>query len=203
MVTKLLLATQESYFDALEQNAPQATIQALAAAYYDIRQGLSFNKTPDGYGAFPTDPYSHTPAGQGAKQPGMTGQVKEEIVARFSELGLQIEQGIISFKPVLLRAREFSTQPVSASYIDMAGKKKKLSLPASALMYTFCQVPVVYTFAAEEKIELTLADGSTHSMSGHALDAEQSEHIFHRDGQIRQVTFYCTRPALSYCFLQK
>ncbi|CAN0044150.1 unnamed protein product, partial [Discosporangium mesarthrocarpum] len=42
--------------------------------------------------AFPTDPYSHTNR-HGAQQPGMTGQVKEEIVTRFGELGVRIEGG--------------------------------------------------------------------------------------------------------------
>ena len=36
-------------------------------------------KTVRSYGAFPSDPYSHTPAHAGAQQPGMTGQVKEDF----------------------------------------------------------------------------------------------------------------------------
>ena len=28
--------------------------------YYDIREGIGFNKTPEEYGAFPSDPYSGT-----------------------------------------------------------------------------------------------------------------------------------------------
>ena len=43
---------------------------------------MGFKKTesPAEYGAFPDDPYSHTPSFGGARQPGMTGQVKEEKV---------------------------------------------------------------------------------------------------------------------------
>ena len=37
----------------------------------------------------PTDPYSHTPGFAGVQQPGMTGQVKEEILTRWGELGLR------------------------------------------------------------------------------------------------------------------
>jgi hypothetical protein len=194
MVTKLLLAAQESFLQAREQNASQATLQALSDAYYDIRKGLGFNKAPDVYGAFPTDPYSHTPAGQGAKQPGMTGQVKEEILTRFSELGLTVKQGKISFEPALLRAHEFTTDAVTFNYINLAGEKQAVSLPGGALAYTFCQVPVVYIAAPQEKIELTFADGSTQSVNGHTLDLAQSEHIFRRDGHIRQVTFFCQQP---------
>ena len=46
------------------------------------------------YGAFPTDPYSHTPAGKGAQQPGMTGQVKEDVISRFGELGVEVKNGV-------------------------------------------------------------------------------------------------------------
>ncbi|MBN1813947.1 MAG: hypothetical protein JXA14_19075, partial [Anaerolineae bacterium] len=80
MVSKLLLAVQETLLRARAHGEPPSTVQALVDIYYDVRSGLGFNKPPDVYGAFPTDPYSHTPAGQGAKQPGMTGQVKEELL---------------------------------------------------------------------------------------------------------------------------
>jgi hypothetical protein len=66
--------------------AEQVAGSALVDAYYDIRQGLGFKKPPAGFGAFATDPYSHTPAGRGSRQPGMTGQVKEEILTRLGEL---------------------------------------------------------------------------------------------------------------------
>ena len=80
MVAKLLLAVQENLFAAEAAGDPPAA--RLAALYYDVRAGLGFNKTPAVYGAFPTDPYSHTPGHSGAQQPGMTGQVKEEILTR-------------------------------------------------------------------------------------------------------------------------
>ena len=104
MVSKLLLAVQENFWQAHDGGADPAITAELAAAYYDIRAGIGFNKPPEVYGAFPTDPYSHTPKGQGAKQPGMTGQVKEEILTRFGELGVRVEEGAIVFEPVLLRA---------------------------------------------------------------------------------------------------
>ena len=121
MVSKLLLAAQENYLLAMEQKADPETIQGLAECYYDIRKGLGFNKSPDVYGAFPTDPYSHTPKGQGAKQPGMTGQVKEEILTRQVEMGLFVNDGQITFDPVLLRQEEFLTQPTTFEYFNLEG----------------------------------------------------------------------------------
>ena len=77
MVSKLLLVVQENFFAAQDQMADPATCQRLGSLYYRVREGIGFNKSPVEYGAFPTDPYSHTPQHLGAQQPGMTGQVKE------------------------------------------------------------------------------------------------------------------------------
>jgi len=194
MVSKLLLAVQETFVRAIEQGESQATIRALADGYYDVRQGLGFNKTPGVYGAFPTDPYSHTPAGQGAKQPGMTGMVKEEVLTRLVEMGVCVEHGALSFKPVLLRAREFTDRATPFTYMDAGGREQTIHLPARALAYTFCQVPVVVLSSQEEKIEVGFTDGSLGAVMGNALDAEISQHIFGRDGRIRQLTVY-TRAA--------
>ena len=117
MVSKLLLAVQEVYFRALNLDAESAP--ALADIYFDVRNGLGYNTSPDVYGAFPTDPYSHTPAGAGAKQPGMTGQVKEEILTRFGELGLFVDAGIITFHPNLLCINEMTTSSSVFRYVDI------------------------------------------------------------------------------------
>ena len=82
MVSKLLLAINEIYFLELENNADEIELGKLAEHYYDVRDGLGLNKSAELYGAFPTDAYSHTPGKGGAKQPGMTGQVKEDIISR-------------------------------------------------------------------------------------------------------------------------
>ena len=160
-------------------------------AYYDIRKGLGFNKSPEVYGAFPTDPYSHTPAGQGAKQPGMTGQVKEEILTRLAELGLFVKQGCISFDPVLLREQEFSSQPLTFNYVDVQGLPGTIALPAGTLAYTFCQVPVVCLRAGQPRIELSLADGISRQIPGHSLDTETSQTIFRRTGRVVRITVFC------------
>ena len=94
MVSKLLLAIQESALEAAKGDNKELTAR-LTEAYYDVRKGIGFNKTPELYGAFPQDPYSHTPKNQGAKQPGMTGQVKEEVLTRFGELGVILEDSTV------------------------------------------------------------------------------------------------------------
>lgn len=104
MVAKLLLAVQERVFEASDATAPE--LPALVAHYRRVRDGLGYRRSAAEYGAFPADPYSHTAGDGGAQQPGMTGQVKEEILTRWGELGLRFEHGQIRFDPVLLDPNE-------------------------------------------------------------------------------------------------
>jgi hypothetical protein len=116
MVAKLLLAVQEVVHRAEREGAPASVRDELAGMYYRIRAGLGYEKSVAEYGAFPTDPYSHTPAGGGAKQPGMTGQVKEEILTRLGELGVRVADGAVRFRPLLLREGEFLDRPAEYAY---------------------------------------------------------------------------------------
>ncbi len=100
---------------------------ALVSLYYRVREGIGFNKTPAEYGAFPTDPYSHTPKHIGAQQPGMTGQVKEEILTRFAELGVRVHDGAVRFDPCLLRACEFIDEPQPFRFLDVDGDWQELT----------------------------------------------------------------------------
>jgi len=185
MVSKLLLAVQETYFRALDVDAESA--QALAEFYFDVRSGLGYHKTPDVYGAFPTDPYSHTPAGAGAKQPGMTGQVKEEILTRFGELGMFVDEGVIAFHPTLLRADELTASPVIFRYIDISGVEREIALPAGSLAFTFCQVPVVYRTGVGSGIEVHYPDGNQSKINGNVLDPETCQYIFDRNGSVERL----------------
>ncbi|MDZ7723062.1 MAG: hypothetical protein U5R06_09730 [candidate division KSB1 bacterium] len=99
MVSKLALAVQDVFYRALEDDADRSILDKLKNYYYEIRYGIGSHKSPDLYGAFPTDPYSHTPRHTGVQQPGMTGQVKEDIISRFGELGVCVRKGKISFHP--------------------------------------------------------------------------------------------------------
>jgi hypothetical protein len=190
MVSKLLLVIQEVYFAALDHAADGPTIQRLGELYYRVRAGLGFNKTPAEYGAFPTDPYSHTPGHGGAQQPGMTGQVKEEVLTRFGELGVRVSGGRACFRPTLLRPQEFLPAPRNFRCLDGAGSWQEVEVPAGGLAFTWCQVPVVYRLAAGRAPGLTLTydDGATRHHPEAILSAEDSAEIFRRTGRIRQVT---------------
>ena len=81
MVSKLALAVQENYTFA-QSIGDSVSATELLYHYRKIRDGLGVDKSPDEYGAFPTDPYSHTPKHARVQQPGMTGQVKEDILCQ-------------------------------------------------------------------------------------------------------------------------
>lgn len=182
MVSKLLLAVQEVYFNALTSDVESAP--ALAEVYFDVQNGLGYKTSPEIYGAFPTDPYSHTPADAGAKQPGMTGQVKEEILTRFGELGLFVDAGSITFHPNPLCINEMTAFSSVFRYIDISGTKREIKLSPGSLAFTFCQVPVVYYSNTESNIEIFFSDGSRSKISGNALGLEISQHLFNRNGLI-------------------
>lgn len=191
MVSKLLLAVQENHDRAVAEGADPAVVTGLADAYEDIRLGLGYCKTPGEYGAFPVDPYSHTPAGKGARQPGMTGQVKEEILTRLGELGLRVEDGHVVVRPVLLRADEWTTAPTTFTSYDLTQHEQTLTLPAGSLAFTFCQVPVVYRRLDAPGSTMTvvahLADGTRVEGVDGALDAEISARLFRRTGDVVRV----------------
>ena len=190
MVAKLLLAIEENFFAACDGGADVPVVKRLGELYYDVRRGIGFNKTPAEYGAFPTDPYSHTPRHAGARQPGMTGQVKEEILARFGELGIRVRGGQVSIQPALLRAREFQARERSFAYLDVDNVWHDLSLPPSSLAFTWCQVPIVYVLdsKAESGLLVTFGDGTESAHADLSLPADVSADVFKRSGRIRKIT---------------
>ena len=186
MVSKLLLAVQEQFFHAVDHEEPAAVQARLAARYYRIRRGLSFEKTPEVYGAFPTDPYSHTPKDRGAQQPGMTGQVKEEVLTRWGELGVRARDGQLTFQPCLLRPTEFLTEPGTFTYINLQGQETKLELSPGSLAFTYCQVPVIYKLGERSQLTLVTRSGDQ-TFAEPRLGREWSEAIWGRTGEVQSI----------------
>jgi hypothetical protein len=186
MVSKLLLAVQETFFAAEAAGARESILERLAEHYRRVRHGLGFNKTPAGYGAFPTDPYSHTPAHGAAQQPGMTGQVKEDVLARWGELGVLVEGGCVRFRPALLDGGEFLARPETFTWHDEGGEERSLQLDAGTLAFTLCGVPVVYRLGAGRGVTV-VGEGRERSSDSLSLDREDSAAIFGRTGRVERV----------------
>ena len=166
MVSKLLLAVGEC-IQANSQypigGTPSHSSEAasnLIAHYKAIREGIGSHKTPAEYGSFPFDAYSHTPSMMGVQQPGMTGQVKEDIISRFFELGVHVQDGQITFCPIMLTNADF--------------KSSNLSPQHGELRFSYCGTEIIYRKTGKGTGSVTLTP-------------EQSQHIFARDGEIKQL----------------
>lgn len=187
MVSKLLLSVQETCLLAVKNNESEVTIGKLLDHYYEINEGIGVHKSPELYGAFPTDPYSHTPAGKGAQQPGMTGQVKEDILSRFGELGVFVKHGMLQFNPRLLRGEEFLKTSKTFTYTDLNKENRTIELQEESICFTYCQVPIIYRLADYNGIEVIPINNSIIEFNELTLDTETSKMVFKRTGEINQI----------------
>jgi hypothetical protein len=189
MVSKLHYACLENA-DRAHVEADEVTLKGLAGHFQEIGEGIGVHKTPAQYGAFPVDPYSHTPWHKGAQQPGMTGQVKEDILVRFGELGLKVSEGCIHFDPFLIKPDAFITEAQTMECIDLDGQVFALSLPRNSLAFTVCQVPVVYHQGNEPGMIVYFADGNNEHFAHAVLDVETSKGVFERNGKVKKLEVY-------------
>jgi predicted site-specific integrase-resolvase len=193
MVSKLLLAVQESCLKAINDNENDKLVGKLLDHYYEIEAGIGVHKSPSLYGAIPTDPYSHTPEGKGAQQPGMTGQVKEDILSRIGELGVFVKDGKLMFKPSLLRKNEFLRTPKVYRYVDVNQNFKDIALQENSLAFTYCQIPIIYKIAKKEHLEVVYNNGSAVEFESLIIDVDTSRKVFGRSGEINQIIVSITK----------
>ncbi len=190
MVSKLLLATQDVYFNAMEEKAEWWLLGKIQEHYYEIKAGIGLYKSPDLYGAFPTDAYSHTPKDQGVKQPGMTGQVKEDFISRIRELGAHVAGGKIDFNHFLLNPDEFLNKSEHFIYYDVNGTARELNIRKDELAYTICQVPVIYSRGEKTGLTVTKKNGDEIFFENHTIPQDLSSLIFTRSGEIEKVRVF-------------
>ena len=186
MVSKLLLAAYENTNAAI-QTEDGTLIGRMYDHYFEILAGIGAHKSPELYGAFPTDPYSHTPGGKGAQQPGMTGQVKEDLISRFGELGVSVKHGQLSFVPKILRAEEFLEVASEFEYVNLDNEVAKVAVPSGGLAFTYCQVPVVYQRAEAAKV-VVHTEAGVEEVAGSTLSADVTSELFRRTNNVKQIT---------------
>jgi hypothetical protein len=199
MVAKLLVSVLECYQLAIEPEGGEVDVKvaaALADAYDNVRDGLGFRKSAEVQGAFPCDPYSHTPRHRGAQQPGMTGLVKEEVLARWGELGVQVRGGRLRLAPRLLHRAEFEAEPYRFDYVDIAGQDRSWELPAGSLAFTYCGTPVCYELADRASIVVDRVAGPSELVAGDELPRAASESVFAREGSVVRLIVRVPREAL-------
>ncbi|MCC6494665.1 MAG: hypothetical protein IT193_00235 [Propionibacteriaceae bacterium] len=192
MVSKLLLAVQETIDAARFNDEPDALVATLAQRFEDIREGLGYRKSPDRYGAFPIDPYSHTPAHAGARQPGMTGQVKEDVLIRIGELGVTVSGGRIQLQPERVRDEDWTTAATSWDFFDPGGRARTIDLPSDSLAFSFCQTPISYRRSplGTTSIEVVFSDGTGRRFPGTVVPEELSREIFARSNLVESIVVH-------------
>jgi hypothetical protein len=195
MVSKLLVATGEVIAEAVDGGADAALVDRLIACFMKIRDGLGVHKAPAEYGAFPIDPYSHTPEFTGVQQPGLTGQVKEDLISRFRQLGVRVVRGEFVFEPVMLGLDEFLGEPTSWTY-SVGGPLLTEELPARSLAFTLCGVPVIYRVADSACLHMFGENGTPAVIRGTRLGADASRSLYRRDHRVTKLVVDVAEAAL-------
>ena len=187
MVSKLLLAVQENILKGKRENADPKVLGALIDHYYEIRAGIGANKNPKLYGAFPTDAYSHTPSNAGVQQPGMTGQVKEDVLNRWAELGLSVNQGQLSIDPFIMNSGELVDVPTVFEYVNQQGEIKHLAIKEGQMAFTYCGIPIIYESGESFELSIYGENGQVEKTSAKTLSLVLSQSIFSRKSNINHL----------------
>ena len=152
MVSKLLLAVGETITRSSLSPENGSTLIRLCQHYESIREGIGSHKQPVEYGAFPFDPYSHTPLMAGVQQPGMTGQVKEDIISRWFELGVSVKNGQITFHPIMLTEKDFKEGELRFTYCGTEVIYKHSASKSEPTAFTLSKEQSAHIFARDGKI---------------------------------------------------
>jgi hypothetical protein len=128
----------------------------------------------------------------------MTGQVKEEIITRFGELGIRVNNGRVSFQPALLRRCEFRSGQGQFRFLDVNNSWQEIALPEKTIAFTWCQLPIVYVLDENSAPGLVIdwQHGVREKIDGLSLSAQTSSEIFMRSGKLRQLTVTIDRNSL-------
>lgn len=185
MVSKLELAILEQMRDHQQTDSNECV--DLKQWSEEVKEGIGASKNPAEYGGFPMDPYSHTPEHRGAQQPGMTGQVKEDILSRWIELGVFVKEGRISFHPFQFSMSEFLEQDSEFEYVDVQDELRSILVKEDSLAFSYLSVPVIYQMGGQEQVDVYLKDDTVENISSNQLTLEWSASLFRREGKVKKL----------------
>jgi hypothetical protein len=89
----------------------------------------------------------------------------------------------------MLRAQEFTVAEQDFRYLAVNDKWETIKLPPASIGFSWCQVPVVFTLTdeAESAMQVILSSGELVSRSSSSLTLEESQDMFERNGNIKQI----------------
>lgn len=118
----------------------------------------------------------------------MTGQVKEDILSRFIEMGVRVNEGQIIFEPSMLDPNEFCETESELIYWNFATKQlETIVLEPGSFGFTFCGVPIIYRATGTAGMRVCSSDGQTDSSEEFVLNADQCDALFARNGKITRI----------------
>ena len=117
----------------------------------------------------------------------MTGQVKEDILSRFAELGVQIKNSTLSFGLDLFDRDELLESEGEFTYCNVDGEFKTEPVPEKGFAYTLFQVPIIYRPGESDLIQVHFVDGKEVSFAGTSLDEATSQLLFSRTGEVVKI----------------
>ena len=123
----------------------------------------------------------------------MTGQVKEDLLSRFGELGIQIDKGIICFNPEILKNEEFLNKTQIFNYINLDKKSSSIKLEKNSLGFTYCQVPIIYQKSTASKITVYLNNGKSIEFNGKKLNDKISSKVFKRTDEVNKIVVFVVK----------
>jgi hypothetical protein len=115
----------------------------------------------------------------------MTGAVKEELLARWLELGIRVEHGEIVIDPMLVRDAELLGE-ATEWVVDTIDGPTVFTLDAGSLGFTFCRVPFVVS-RGEPSIEIVWHDGRVEHIADVRMGRAASAEIFGHTGAVSVV----------------
>ena len=120
------------------------------------------------------------------QQPGMTGQVKEDIITRLRELGVRVREGVVSFDPYLLSRDQFTSE--SRDWGILPGGREQLgALQAGCLAFSLCGTPVIYRLAETASIHVHMGSLDVETINGLRLGRSLSQSLFQRDNRVEKL----------------
>ena len=117
----------------------------------------------------------------------MTGQVKEDILSRWMELGVRVDGGKLGFDPAFFDLNEFLNEDVAWKLHGQTGHGVDLAVLKGQFAFSVCQVPVVYQSGKESLLTIHFAASEPLTRKELSLSVDESSAVFQRNGRITRI----------------
>ena len=71
--------------------------------------------------------------------------------------------------------------------LSVNNEQKELKIGLNSIVFTYCQVPMVYKISEENTMEIIYSDGRIAKINSWTVDVDISKKIFQRTGEIAHI----------------